>query len=210
MATADYSAPLRNPFEPMRILSDDQIGDIHDAAVHYLADHGIKVLLEEARRTFADHGDATVDDDSIVRLDPDVVAQALDSAPSQFNMRAPNPARDLPIGGNALALLPAGGPPFVSDLDHGRRPGTMADQENFLRLTQTYDVLAATTPCAEPTDVALNIRHRRGQPLGRLRCSTHCGRRRSARLTAAQFLLEGRVGIRRRRRKGTTTLAAHG
>jgi trimethylamine--corrinoid protein Co-methyltransferase len=149
---------MENPFEPLSVLSDDDVAQIHETAIRMLADEGIRVLLDEARGIFRDGG-AAVDGEQMVRLDPDVVRAALDSAPAAFELHAPNPIRNLPVGGRSVALLPVGGPPFVSDLTHGRRAGTLADQENFLRLTQTYDVLAATTPCVEPSDVPLGIRH---------------------------------------------------
>ncbi len=151
---------LVNPFEPLRVLSDDQVAHLHDSAVRYLADEGIKVLLAEARDIFAANG-CPSDDEMIVRIDPDRIAQALQDAPQSFVLNAPNPERSFTIGGNNLALLPVGGPPFVSDLKNGRRAGTLADQENFLRLTQHYDVMAATAPCVEPDDIPINHRHLR-------------------------------------------------
>ncbi len=149
---------LRNPFDPLRLLSEDQVTHIHQSAVRFLADEGIKVLFDQARDIFAASG-AVVDDEWMVRIDPDVIAAALETAPSHFSLQAPNPDRSFEVGGDSLALLPVGGPPFVSDRENGRRPGTMADQENFLRLTQSYDVMAAAAPCVEPGDVALNVRH---------------------------------------------------
>ncbi len=149
-----------NPFEPLRVLSDDEVAYIHDSAVRYLADEGIRVLFDEARDIYAAHG-ASVDDDMIVRLDPDVIASALASAPSSFELAAPNPARSLAVGGRNLLLAPVGGPPFVTDLERGRRAGTIADQENFLRLAQHYDVIAVTAPSVEPDDLPLNTRHLR-------------------------------------------------
>lgn len=149
-----------NPFEPLRVLSDDEVAHIHDTAVRYLADEGIRVLFDEARDVYAAHG-ATVGDEAMVRLDPDSIAEALAAAPTTFELHAPNPDSTLTIGGRNIALVPVGGPPFVSDLERGRRPGTMADQENFLRMTQHFDVLSATAPSVEPTDVDLDIRHLR-------------------------------------------------
>ncbi len=151
---------LKNPFEPLRVLSDDQVAHIHQTAVQYLADHGIRVLLDEARDIFEAAG-ATVEDEMMVRLDPDVITEAIRTAPSEFELLAPNPERSVALGGNNLVLAPVGGPPFVSDLENGRRPGTLADQQNFLRLTQHYDVLGSTAPCVEPDDVPLNERHLR-------------------------------------------------
>lgn len=47
----------------------------------------------------------------------------------------------------------------MSDLDQGRRAGTFADFENFIRLTQRFDIMAATAPCIEATDIEINVRH---------------------------------------------------
>lgn len=150
---------LENPFEPLRVLTDDQVAHIHQSAVRYLADEGIRVLLDEARDIFASAGSAV--DELIVRIDPDLIDAALASAPSTFELHAPNPERSVPIGGRSIVLAPVGGPPFVSDLRNGRRAGTLVDQENFLKLTQTYDVIAVTSPCIEPDDIALPVRHLR-------------------------------------------------
>jgi trimethylamine--corrinoid protein Co-methyltransferase len=133
---------------------------MHESAVRYLADEGIRVLFDEARDVYAAHG-ASVDDDMIVRLDPDVIASALDSAPSSFELGAPNPDRGVAVGGHNLVLAPVGGPPFVTDLERGRRSGTLADQENFLRLAQHYDVIGVPAPSVEPDDLPLNTRHLR-------------------------------------------------
>ena len=66
---------LVNPFEPLRVLSDDHVQYLHESAVRFLADEGIRVLLEEARDLLAVDG-ATVEDD-MVRFDPDRIAEAL-------------------------------------------------------------------------------------------------------------------------------------
>ncbi len=159
--STDHYRTLENPFEPLRVLSDDQVDHLHTTAVRYLADEGLKVLLPEARAVYA-AGGAVVDEQSMmVRLDPESVAAAVSSAPRSFVVHAPGPQFDVAVGGASVAMVPVGGPPFVSDLRHGRRAGTLADQENFLRLTQCFDVLAAAAPCVEPTDVPLDVRHLR-------------------------------------------------
>ncbi len=154
----DHYRRLKNPFEPLRVLSDDHVAHIHESAVRYLAEEGMRVLLGEAREIFATAG-ASVDDEMIVRLDPELITEALASAPSEIELGAPNPDRSVTVGGNNLVLAPVGGPPFVSDLHRGRRPGTLADQENFLRLAQSYDVIGVSAPSVEPADVPLNHRH---------------------------------------------------
>jgi trimethylamine--corrinoid protein Co-methyltransferase len=124
----------------------------------YLADEGIRVLLDEARDIFRAAG-AALDEEMMVRVDPEMIIDALAVAPSDFELKAPGADRTVMVGGNNLVLAPVGGPPFVSDLRNGRRPGTLADQENFLRLAQSYDVIGVTAPSVEPSDVPLNHRH---------------------------------------------------
>ncbi len=83
-----------------------------------------------------------------------------ETAPSQFTQHARNPERSVDIGGNSLVLAPVYGPPFVRDLDGGRRYATMADFEKFVKLGYMSKWLhhSGGTVC-EPTDIPVNKRH---------------------------------------------------
>ncbi|NBO20550.1 MAG: trimethylamine methyltransferase [Rhodobacteraceae bacterium] len=82
------------------------------------------------------------------------------TAPSRFTQHARNPARNVEIGGKSLVLAPVYGPPFVRDIEGGRRYATMADFENFVKLGYMSKWLhhSGGTVC-EPTDIAVNKRH---------------------------------------------------
>ena len=150
---------LKNPFEPLRVLSEDEIAHIHESALSILENHGMRVLLPEARRRFAAAG-AVVDDSSeTVRLDRGLVALALSSAPSLIEVTAPDPGRNVTIGGRHLAVTPVSGPPNASDLDRGRRPGTLRDFRELLMLSQSFDVIHLLGPLIEPQDVPPPFRH---------------------------------------------------
>jgi trimethylamine---corrinoid protein Co-methyltransferase len=149
---------LRNPFPPVRAFPDDQIAAIHDRALDLLAEHGVRVLLADAREVYADGG-CKVGDDLMVRLDRDTVAAAVASAPGQFEMTSRTGERDLTFGGDSVAFLPVGGPPHIMDLDGGKRPGTLADFDLFTKLTQAFDVIHMISQPVEPQDVATNLRH---------------------------------------------------
>ena len=43
---------LQNPFEPLRVFSDDQVAAIHEAALRILATQGTKVLSADARQRY--------------------------------------------------------------------------------------------------------------------------------------------------------------
>jgi trimethylamine--corrinoid protein Co-methyltransferase len=82
------------------------------------------------------------------------------TAPRRFVQQARNPARSVEIGGEGLVLAPVYGPPFVRDLERGRRYATLADFRDLARLAYMSKWLhhAGGTLC-EPTDVAVNKRH---------------------------------------------------
>ena len=82
------------------------------------------------------------------------------TAPSQYTQMARDPSKNVVIGGKNLVLAPVYGPPFVRDLEGGRRYATMDDFQKFVKLTYMSKWLhhSGGTVC-EPTDVAVNKRH---------------------------------------------------
>ena len=82
------------------------------------------------------------------------------TAPATFSQIARNPEKSVEIGGRNLVLAPVYGPPFVRDLEGGRRYGTIEDFRNFVKLGYMSKWLhhSGGTLC-EPTDVAVNKRH---------------------------------------------------
>jgi trimethylamine--corrinoid protein Co-methyltransferase len=82
------------------------------------------------------------------------------SAPAQFTQHARNPQRSVQIGGAHTVFAPAYGSPFVTDLERGRRYGTLEDFHNFVKLSYLAPWLhhSGGTVC-EPVDVPVNKRH---------------------------------------------------
>lgn len=84
----------------------------------------------------------------------------MDSAPAVFTQHARNPAKSVVIGGDNTVMVPAYGPPFVHDLDKGRRYATIGDFQNFVKLAYSSNSLhhSGGTVC-EPVDLPVNKRH---------------------------------------------------
>ncbi|MBM7068484.1 trimethylamine methyltransferase family protein [Actibacterium sp. 188UL27-1] len=82
------------------------------------------------------------------------------TAPDRFTQHARNPARSVEVGGKSLVLAPVYGPPFVRDIEGGRRYATMEDFRNFVKLGYMSKWLhhSGGTVC-EPTDIPVNKRH---------------------------------------------------
>ncbi len=128
-------------------------------ALKVLSELGLKILLPEARALFHAAG-AVVDHDSqTVRIGPDIVDQALHSAPRSFRLRASNPTRDQDYAEGAMLFAAGAGCPNATDLARGRRPGSLRDYEETLKLQQRFDVIHIHGPSAEPQDIPSELRH---------------------------------------------------
>ncbi|WP_150495367.1 trimethylamine methyltransferase family protein [Roseibium aquae] len=95
-----------------------------------------------------------------VRFPKGMLREVLKTAPAQFTQHARNPARNVEVGGNNIIFAPVYGPPFVTDLDKGRRYGTIEDFRNFVKLAYMSPWLhhSGGTVC-EPVDLPVNKRH---------------------------------------------------
>ena len=58
-----------------------------------------------------------------------------------------------------MVFVPVAGPPYASGLGGGRRAGTLTDFENFVRLSQSFDVIHSLAPSVEAQDVPIDVRH---------------------------------------------------
>ena len=150
---------LINPFEPVRRYSDDQIEAIHQTALRVLEELGVKILLPAARDLLRTGG-VDVDEGSMMaRFDRGVVAEAIASAPATIKLHGADQETSPVWGGRHVTWCPVGGAPHISDLDHGKRPGTLEACENIIRLAEHYDVMHVQSPNVEPQDVAPEVRH---------------------------------------------------
>lgn len=95
-----------------------------------------------------------------VRFDPGWCRALIRSAPPVFTQHARNPARSVQIGGNAQLFCPSFGPPFVHDMENGRRYATIHD---FRQITKMHYSLSAVHHSGgvvvEPVDLPVPIRH---------------------------------------------------
>ncbi|MCC5959113.1 MAG: trimethylamine methyltransferase family protein [Rhodobacteraceae bacterium] len=168
-ATPGQNLHLRTPYITRRIptydlLNDEALCRIEGTADRILAEIGIElrddpVAMQLYRAAGAQVTHVTGETWRI-RFEPGLLREVLQTAPARFTQHARNPANSVEIGGDAMVFAPAYGSPFVMDMDHGRRYGTIADFENLIKLAQSSPWLhhSGGTIC-EPTDVPVNKRH---------------------------------------------------
>ncbi len=95
-----------------------------------------------------------------VHIPRGLARKLVSTAPKTFTQHARNPERNVEIGGRNLVLAPVYGPPFVRDMEGGRRYATLEDFQNFVKLGYMSRWLhhSGGTVC-EPTDIPVNKRH---------------------------------------------------
>jgi trimethylamine---corrinoid protein Co-methyltransferase len=150
---------LTNPFEPARVFSDDQVAALHEAALEILETKGMRVLSAPARRRYVAGGAQADESTQMVTIDRGLVAKCLASAPSSVPLYALAPERNVEFGGRHVAFAPTAGPPNAMDASGGRRPGTLEDFRNFIKLAQSFDVIHVLGGAVEPQDIPVAIRH---------------------------------------------------
>jgi trimethylamine---corrinoid protein Co-methyltransferase len=143
----------------MRVFSDDQVAHIHDTALRVLEELGMRILLPRAREILKAAGAEVDDAEEMVRFDRALVEQVLRTAPGEIPIRAGARARDFTLGGDRVVFGSVAGAPHASDTDRGKRPGTLSDFRDLIRLSQSFDTIHFLGPVVEPQDIDNATRH---------------------------------------------------
>ena len=155
---AKYSY-IRRRLPPVELLSEEAIEIIENNAETILEEIGIEFRRDpESLRLWRDAG-ADVRGER-VHIPRGMARRLLRTAPREFTLHARNPARSVRFGGDATVFSPVGGPPFVTDLDRGRRYGTLEDLTNFIKLAHVAPAIHFSGGCmCEPMEIPPNKRH---------------------------------------------------
>jgi trimethylamine--corrinoid protein Co-methyltransferase len=149
----------KRPFPPTKIVSDDQVEAIHHASLQILSEIGMDFLLPEARDLLKASGGVKIDGER-VRFDPAFIEEMVSHAPGAVHLQCPQSRQELPHRWRPHGLRRRGSPPNCHDMDGGRRPGTRADFQKFLKLTQYFDCIDGSSGYSvEPIDLHPSIRH---------------------------------------------------
>ena len=85
--------------------------------------------------------------------------KALQTAPCSICLRASSAEREQAFEPGAMLFIAGAGCPNATDLERGRRPGSLRDYEETLKLQQSFDVIHMFGPSAEPQDVPVWFHH---------------------------------------------------
>jgi len=141
------------------ILSEEGLQLIENNADTILAEVGID--FRDHPRSLALWKEAGADvDGERVRLPRGLARKLLETAPREITQHARNPQRSVQIGGDHTVFAPVYGAPFVTDMERGRRYGTIEDFRDFVKLAYLEPHIhhSGGTVC-EPVDLPVNKRH---------------------------------------------------
>lgn len=156
-AVAKISQPVNN-LPTYELVNEEGIEKIHNASLAILSDVGMDFYDDEAQATLKKHGVRLEGDTAF--FDREMIAEYVAKAPDQFIQLARNPENNVVIGGNHVCFAPVYGPPFVVDLDRGRREATLQDFRNFVKLTYMSPYLHHSGgTIVEPLDEPTHTRH---------------------------------------------------
>jgi trimethylamine---corrinoid protein Co-methyltransferase len=148
----------KNRLRPYDLLSGEEVEVIHNQAMNILEEIGVDFLHERARDLFGKAGMAV--EDNRVRFDRGFILEQVAKAPATFEYQARNPKRTVTIGGDNMVMAPTYGPPFITDLERGRRGATIEDFNNWDKMAQAIDQIhCAGGTTVEPEDLPLGTRH---------------------------------------------------
>lgn len=151
---------LRNPYQPFEVLGEEEMELLHDGSMRILEQIGLEIVSDKAKKLMLKHG-ATVDKKTgYVRMERELVMEKIATVPREFTMHARNPIYNSTYGGNHINFSIVSSPPNCSDIEHGRRSGNFADYCKFLKLGQTFNVVAVLSGYpVEPMDLPAHTRH---------------------------------------------------
>ncbi|HEY9536023.1 MAG TPA: trimethylamine methyltransferase family protein [Kiloniellaceae bacterium] len=150
---------IERQIPPYELLSEEGLALVEHNAETVLEEIGIEFREEpEALALFKEAG-ADIEGER-VRFPRGLCRKLCETIPPQFTQHARNPERNVVIGGNNTVFAPVYGPPFVRDLEGGRRYATIADFQNFVKLSYMTPAMhhSGGTVC-EPVDIPVNKRH---------------------------------------------------
>jgi len=140
------------------LAGEEAIELIHRQSMRVLAEVGIDFYDAEARAILKENGVDVRGDTAF--FEPGLIDEFIAKAPSQFSQLARNPDRNVTIGGKNLCFVPVYGPPFVYDIEFGRREARLEDFINFVKLAYQSPYLHHSGgTIVEPTDVPVDTRH---------------------------------------------------
>ncbi|QDR79134.1 trimethylamine methyltransferase family protein [Sporomusa termitida] len=111
---------------------DEDLRQIHEASMEILATTGMKFHHPEIIELLQHKGVKVCGQTAFFTRGQ--IAEWVSKAPSTFTLYARNPVYDIVVGGDNVECCPGSGSPAISESDGSKRPATLTDYINFVKL----------------------------------------------------------------------------
>lgn len=140
-----------------QVLTQNEIEQIHENTLRIMENIGVVMKYPPAQEILK-KGGCKIDGDT-VHFPRQLVEKAIKTAPSSFTIYARNPEKNLLLSTETTIYAGPNCPPFVRDMDRGRRNGTLEDFTNIIKICDKleYVDIQSQIPC-EPNDVEVKKR----------------------------------------------------
>ena len=137
----------------LNFLTIDEIGEVQNAVLQVLWEIGVRVEWQPALEVYAANGCAVDFSQRIVRIPEQVLMRALESAPADFWLHAPDPEFDVHVTLEDVYTVAGSSALYVLDLEGQRRSATTQDLVDFTRLIDALEQAHIMHAMVIPQDI---------------------------------------------------------
>jgi len=139
----------------LKVLTSDEVYEIHLASLEILAHVGVRVLEPKAFSVLKESGADVDQKEKIARIPEYLVKEAVRKAPNSFVLYGRNGNYKLRLGDKKTFFALPGTGVNVLDLETGKcRRSTLADVKNFYRLADALPNVHHASLAVEPTEIS--------------------------------------------------------
>lgn len=137
----------------LKVLTDDDIEQIHQAVLEIMAEVGVRVEHRRALEIYRDCGCDVDFEKQVVRMSEDALRKALSTAPSEFVLCGKTPEHDVHVNLDDVYTIGGSSALTVLDLDGVRRQATLQDLNDLTRLLDGLENLHIMHALVVPQDI---------------------------------------------------------
>jgi trimethylamine--corrinoid protein Co-methyltransferase len=154
-------------FKPeLKVLNDEQVYQIHEAALQILWQTGVLVKSEDARQLLAKAGARVNNQSMICHIPAYIVEEALKRAPSSFTLFARNPKNNVHVSTRATHIEPMIGRINCYDYKSGTtHPTTLEDVGHLIKISDAmphYHLLHSGAIMPQISGISIRTTHVHG------------------------------------------------
>jgi len=136
-----------------KVLTEEQVKDIHLATLEVMAEVGVRVEHRKALEIYRDHGCDVDFDTRIVRVPEHVLRRALLAAPSRFTLCGKSPEWDVKVDVQHVWTIGGSSALYVYDLERRRVRATLRHLEELTILQDALEHLHIMHGIVNPQDI---------------------------------------------------------